>query len=79
MFCKGDRIIPERYYFVDRFNSFELYRVAGKRGLSDWEKCVDSVAPALKTVLDTPLELKSDTTILWVTVKLKDKVDLTIV
>lgn len=54
-----------------------LYRVAGKRGLSDWEKCVDSVAPALKTVLDTPLELKSDTTILWVTVKLKDKVDLT--
>lgn len=41
-----------------------LYRVAGKRGLSDWEKCVDSVAPALKTVLDTPLELKSDTTIL---------------
>lgn len=61
---------------LDDIDHLDLYKVGGKAKFSGWEQCANPASPALKMTLDTSLKLTSDTTTLWVTVKLKDKIDL---
>lgn len=53
-----------------------LYRTNGNVLSTDWQRCAGPVSPAMKLSLGASLRLTADTTVLWVTVRLKDKVDL---
>lgn len=60
----------------DDIELLSLYKADRNVPPSGWEQCAGSVSPAMQLSLETSLNLTSDTTILWVAVKLKDKIDL---